>query len=90
MAETFSTMIESCRVANTLATHPFQHVKSKNCLGRVNAYLAYFVAVPLRAAGRQGRVERLSWSIIDPLISLGGSERARERELLLYNDFIVI
>jgi hypothetical protein len=40
-------------------------------LGFYVTYLAYYVSVPLRTVGRQGRKERGSWSILDPLLSLG-------------------
>ena len=40
-------------------------------LGFYVTYLAYYVSVPLRTAGREGRKERGSWSILDPLLSLG-------------------
>jgi len=49
-------------------------------LGVYTVYLLYYVAVPLRDVGRDGRAVRSSFTLVDPLIVLGFLDKREEKE----------
>lgn len=56
---------------NLPSSSPVVENLAMTALGVYAVYLLYYVAVPLRDVGREGRAVRNSFTLVDPLIALG-------------------